>query len=195
MLDILGLDAEKLGKRLISKKEMGDSTEILFQGIEVHPQYDEKMCIFLENKSLFSSLHNIPERKQEYENAVKRYNLLYKDNQDSLLNSLKRLDVLLKKYNIETQIIPKQLTKDVFYYRDHQQEPLNEIRNTYERNRLKEKFETLDRLFYKPNYLHPSITIIFIGVVIGVWIILLLLYLIWSVRNRKLITGNVKEKE
>ncbi|MGE8535826.1 hypothetical protein KYG33_11270 [Chryseobacterium sp. D764] len=195
VLDILGLDAEKLGKRLISKKEMGDSTEILFQGIEVHPQYDEKMCIFLENKSLFSSLHNIPERKQEYENAVKRYNLLYKDNQDSLLNSLKRLDVLLKKYNIETQIIPKQLTKDVFYYRDHQQEPLNEIRNTYERNRLKEKFETLDRLFYKPNYLHPSITIIFIGVVIGVWIILLLLYLIWSVRNRKLITGNVKEKE
>ncbi|MBP2616798.1 hypothetical protein [Chryseobacterium jejuense] len=186
VLDILGLDAGELEKRIISKKEIGDSTEIIFQGIEVHPQYDEKMCIFLENRLLFSSLHKVPERGQQYQNAVKRYNLLYKYSQDSLLYSFQRLDVLFKKYNIETQIVPKELTKDVFYYRDHQQEPLNAIRNTHERGDLKDKFVTLDRLFYKPNYLHPSIVGFFIGAVIGVWFILFLLYLIWNFRNRKL---------
>ncbi|AZA80678.1 hypothetical protein C1637_12390 [Chryseobacterium lactis] len=185
VLDILGLDDGELGKRIISKKEIGDSTEIIFQGREVHPQYDEKMCIFLESKLLFSPLHKVPERQQQYQNAVKRYNLLYKYSQDSLLSSFQKLDVLLKKYNIETQIVPKELTKDVFYYRDHQQEPLNAIRNTYERNELKDKFATLDRLFYKPNYLHPSISGIFIGVVISVWLILFLLYLIWNFWNRK----------
>ncbi|WP_045503150.1 hypothetical protein [Chryseobacterium sp. StRB126] len=185
-LDFLGLDDKELEKRIISKKEIGDSTEIIFKGEEVHPQYDEKMCIFLENKFLFFPLHNIPEQKQQYQNAVKRYNLLYKYNQDSLLYSFQRLDVLLKKYDIESQIVPKDLTKDVFYYRDHQEEPLNAIRNTYERGQLKDKFATLDRLFYKPNYLHPSIIEIFISVVIGVWFILFLLYLIWSFRNRKI---------
>lgn len=186
VLDILGLDAETLGKRFISKKEIGDSTVILFQGIQVHPEYDEKICIFLGNKILFSPLHKVPERQQLYQNAVKRYNLLYKYSQDSLLSSFQKLDVLLEKYNIETQIVPEDLTKDVFYYRDHKQEPLNAIRNTYERNDLKDKFRTLDRLFYKPNYLHPSITEIFIIAVTGVWLILFLLYLIWNFRNRKL---------
>lgn len=186
VLDILGLDAETLGKRFISKKEIGDSTVILFQGIQVHPEYDEKICIFLGNKILFSPLHKVPERQQLYQNAVKRYNLLYKYSQDSLLSSFQKLDVLLEKYNIETQIVPKDLTKDVFYYRDHKQEPLNGIRNTHERKDLKDKFATLDRLFYKPNYLHPSITEIFIIAVIGVWLILFLLYLIWNFRNRKL---------
>ncbi|UKB80394.1 hypothetical protein [Chryseobacterium sp. MEBOG07] len=195
VLDFLGLDAKELEKRIISKKEIGDSTEIIFKGVEVHPQYDEKMCIFLENKSLFSPLHKISEPQQQYQNAVKRYNLLYKYNQDSLLYSFHRLNVLLKKYNIETHIVPKELTKDVFYYRDHQREPLNEIRNTYERNNLKEKFATLDRLFYKPNYLHPSIMGIFITVIISVWFILFLLYLIWNLRRRKLSSGDFKGSE
>ncbi|PWN61565.1 SH2 domain-containing protein [Chryseobacterium viscerum] len=195
VLDFLGLDAKELEKRIISKKEIGDSTEIIFKGTEVHPQYDEKMCIFLENKSLFSPLHKIPEPQQQYQNAVKRYNLLYKYNQDSLLYSFQRLNVLLKKYNIETHIVPKELTKDVFYYRDRQREPLNEIRNTYERNNLKEKFATLDRLFYQPNYLHPSIMGIFISTIIGVWFVLFLLYLIWNLRRRKLSSDNFKESE
>ncbi|UTX46649.1 hypothetical protein [Chryseobacterium sp. MA9] len=195
VLDFVGLDAKELEKRIISKKEIGDSTEIIFKGVEVHPQYDEKMCIFLENKNLFSPLHKIPEHQQQYQNAVKRYNLLYKYNQDSLLYSFQRLNVLLKKYNIETHIVPKELTKDVFYYRDRQREPLNEIQNTYERNNLKEKFATLDRLFYKPNYLHPSIMEIFISVVIGVWFILFLLYLIWNLRKRKLSSGDFKGSE
>jgi hypothetical protein len=186
VLGILGLDSEKLGKRFISEKEIGDSTEILFQGIEVHPEYDDKICIFLENKLLFSPLHKVPERQQLYQNAVKRYNLLYKYSQDSLLSSFQKLDVLFKKYGIETQIVPKELTKDVFYYRDHRNEPLNAIRNTYERGQLKEKFVTLDRLFYKPNYLHPSIMEIFFSAVIGVWVVLFLLYLIWNFMNRKL---------
>ncbi len=186
VFDVLGLDSGELEKRIISKKEIGDSTEIIFQGIEVHPEYDDKMCIFLENNLLFFPLHKVPERQQQYQNAVERYNLLYKYSQDSLLSSFQKLDALLKKYNIETQIVPKDLTKDVFYYRDHKLEPLNGIRNTYERNDLKDKFATLDRLFYKPNYLHPSITEIFIIAVTGVWLILFLLYLIWNFRNRKL---------
>lgn len=186
VLGILGLDSEKLGKRFISEKEIGDSTEILFQGIEVHPEYDDKICIFLENKLLFSPLHKVPERQQLYQNAVKRYNLLYKYSQDSLLSSFQKLDVLFKKYGIETEMVPKELTKDVFYYRDHRNEPLNAIRNTYERGQLKEKFVTLDRLFYKPNYLHPSIMEIFFSAVIGVWVVLFLLYLIWNFMNRKL---------
>ncbi|MFZ4930300.1 hypothetical protein [Chryseobacterium sp. Mn2064] len=185
VLDFLGFDFKELEKRIISKKEVGDSTEIIFKGMEVQPEYDDKMCIFLENKLLFSPLHKVPEPKQQYQNAVKRYDLLYKYSQDSLLNSFKNLNALLKKYNIETQIVPKDLTKDVFYYRDHSREPLNEIRNTYERDDLKDKFETLDRLFYKPNYLHPSIREIFFGVVIGVWLGLFLLYLIWNFRKRK----------
>ncbi|ROI01547.1 hypothetical protein EGI16_16760 [Chryseobacterium sp. G0240] len=185
VLDFLGLDTNELEKRIISEKKIGDSTEIIFKGAEVHPQYDEKMCIFLENKNLFSPVRTVSEYRQQYQNAVERYNLLYKYSQDSLLYSFQRLDVLLKKYNIETQIIPKELTKDVFYYRDHHQEPLNAIRNTYERNSLKEKFTTLDRLFYKPNYLHPSIRQMFISAVISVWLILFLLYLIWNFRSRK----------
>ncbi|UCA57745.1 hypothetical protein KB553_11795 [Chryseobacterium rhizoplanae] len=190
VLDLLGLDDKELEKRIISKKEIADSTEIIFKGEEVHPQYDEKMCIFLENKFLFFPLHKIPEEKQQYQNAVKRYNLLYKYGQDSLLGSFQRLDVLLKKYNIESQIVPKDLTKDVFYYRDHKLEPLNGIRNTHERKDLKDKFATLDRLFYKPNYLHPSIVEFFISAVLGVWFILFLLYQIWNFRNRKLSSDN-----
>ncbi|WP_228459102.1 hypothetical protein [Chryseobacterium bernardetii] len=54
VLDLLGLDDKELEKRIISKKEIADSTEIIFKGEEVHPQYDEKMCIFLENKFCFS---------------------------------------------------------------------------------------------------------------------------------------------
>ncbi|WP_336965167.1 hypothetical protein [Chryseobacterium contaminans] len=195
VLDLLGLDDKELEKRIISKKEIGDSTQIVFKGAEVHPEYDDKMCIFLENKFLFFPLHGIPEQKQQYQNAVKRYNLLYKYSQDSLLSSFQKLDVLFKKYNIESQIVPKELTKDVFYYRDHRNEPLNEIRNTYERGQLKDKFVTLDRLFYKPNYLHPSIVGFFISAVLGVWLILFLLYLIWNFRNRKLSSDSFKGDE
>lgn len=184
VLDILGLDAKELEKRIISKKEIGDSTEIIFKGSEVHPQYDENMCIFLENKILFSPLHNASKQQQQYKNAVARYNLLYKYSKDSLLHSFQKLDILLKKYNIESQIVPKDLTKDVFYYRDHQDEPLNGIRNTYERNNLKERFDILNRLFYTPNYLHPTIRVIFFGVIAGVWFILFSMFLMWNFRNK-----------
>ncbi|WP_232815999.1 hypothetical protein [Chryseobacterium capnotolerans] len=193
MLDILGFDDKELEKRIISKKKIGDSTEVIFKGVQVNPQYDEKMCIFLENKFLFYPLRKIPEHKQQYQNAVKRYNLLYQYSQDSLLTSFQKLDVLFKKYDIETQIVPKDLTKDVFYYRDHHQEPLNAIQNTYERKDLKDKFATLDRLFYKPNYLHPSIREIFFSAVIGVWFILFLLYLIWNFTRKNLSSDSVKE--
>jgi len=189
----LGLEPKEFTKRIISKKAIGDSTEIVFKGNEVDPEYDEDICIFLENKILYSPVHNVSAATQQYQNAVTRYKLLYKYNQDSLLYSFQRLDTLFKKYKIESQIVPKDLNRDVFYYRDHSREPLNEIRNTFDRARLKERFITLERLFYKPNYLHPSIQIIFMIVVLSVWIGLFMLYLIWNymkTRNHQLSTEN-----
>ncbi|WP_228451710.1 hypothetical protein [Chryseobacterium sp. SN22] len=78
---------------------------------------------------------------------------------------------MLRKYHIESQIVPKDLNHDVFYYRDHSREPLNEIRNTFDRPELKDRLVTLERLYYKPNYLHPSIRIIFMIVVLSVWLL------------------------
>lgn len=192
-MDYFGLEPKDFTKRIISKKAIGDSTEIIFKGNEVDPEYDEDICIFLENKILYSPVHNVSEATQQYQNAVTRYKLLYKYNQDSMLHSFQRLDTLFKKYKIESQIVPKNLNHDVFYFRDHNREPLNEIRNTFDRARLKERFITLERLFYKPNYLHPSIQIIFMIVVLSVWIGLFMLYLIWNymkTRNHQLSTEN-----
>jgi hypothetical protein len=192
-MDYFGLEPKDFTKRIISKKAIGDSTEIVFKGNEVDPEYDEDICIFLENKILYSPVNNVSEAKQQYQNAVARYKLLYKYNQDSMLHSFQRLDTLFKKYKIESQIVPKDLSHDVFYFRDHNREPLNEIRNTFDRARLKERFITLERLFYKPNYLHPSIQIIFMIVVLSVWIGLFMLYLIWNymkTRNHQLSTEN-----
>ncbi|WP_346986020.1 hypothetical protein [Chryseobacterium sp. POE27] len=187
------MNPRNLQKELFPKKAIGDSTEIIFKGSEVDPEYDEDICIFLENKILYSPVHNVSQTTQQYQNAVTRYKLLYKYDQDSLLHSFQRLDTLFKKYNIESQIVPKDLSHDVFYFRDHSREPLNEIRNTFDRARLRETVNTLERLFYKPNYLHPSIQIIFMVVVLSVWIALFLLYLIWNyikTRNHRLSTEN-----
>lgn len=192
-MDYLGLEPKEFTKRIISKKAIGDSTEIIFKGGEVDPEYDEDICIFLENKILYSPVHKVSETTQQYQNAVTRYKLLYKYDQDSLLQSFQNFAALLKKYNIESQIVPKNLNHDVFYFRDHNREPLNEIRNTFDRARLRERFNTLERLFYKPNYLHPSIQVIFMVVVLGVWIGLLLMYLIWNymkTRNHRVSTEN-----
>lgn len=192
-MDYLGLEPKDFTKRIISKKAIGDSTEIIFKGTEVDPEYDEDICIFLENKILYSPIHNVSQPTQQYQNAVTRYKLLYKYDQDSLLHSFQNFAALLKKYNIESQIVPKNLNHDVFYFRDHNREPLNEIRNTFDRTRLRERFSTLERLYYKPNYLHPSIQIIFMIVVLSVWIALFLLYLIWNymkTRNHRLSIEN-----
>lgn len=185
IFDILGFDKEQLTKRIISKKVIKDSTEIIFKGREVNPDYDENSCLFLQNKKLYAPIQDLPVEKQQYQNAVKRYNLLYKYKPDSLLYAFQKLDTVLKKYNIETQINPKLLAKDVFYYRDHNKEPLNGIRNTYDRTALKDKFNTVEKLFYEPNYLHPSITLIFLTVIVVVWGILFLFYVIWNSKNKK----------
>jgi hypothetical protein len=185
-MDYLGLEPKEFTKRLISKKAIGDSTEIIFKGVEVDPEYDEDVCIFLENKILYSPVHKVSQSAQQYQNAVTRYKLLYKYDKDSLLHSFQRLDTLFKKYNIESQIVPKDLNHDVFYFRDHSREPLNEIRNTFDRAKLKERVTTLERLFYKPNYLHPSIQAIFMAVVLSFWLAIFLLYLIWNyMKTRK----------
>jgi hypothetical protein len=183
----LGIEPENFTKRIISKKTIGDSTEIIFKGVEAYPESDEEVCIFLENKMLNIPVHNVSRTIQQYRNAVTRYKLLYKYDRDSLLHSFRDFTALLKKYKIESEIVPKDLNHDVFYYRDHTREPLNGIRNTFDRDKLKDRLKTLDRLFYKPNYLHPSIQIIFITVVLSVWLAMFLLYLIWNyVKTRNL---------
>ncbi|MES2487427.1 MAG: hypothetical protein V4581_15955 [Bacteroidota bacterium] len=185
VIDALGFDVTAITERIISKKTIRDSTQIIYKGAEVNPEYDKDICIFLENQRLFIPIHKIPADTQKYQNAVRRYKLLYKYKQDSLLYSFQKLDTLLKRYNIESQIIAKNLTKDAFHYRDNNQEPLAAIRNTFDRNALTDKFKTLDKLFYKPNYLHPSIRIIFFTVVISVWLFLFLLYIIGVFKSKK----------
>jgi hypothetical protein len=185
----LGIEPETFTKRIISEKTIGDSTEIIFKGVETYPENDDEVCIFLENKMLYSPVHKISQTAQQYQSAVTRYKLLYKYDQDSLLHSFRNFTALLKKYHIESQVVPRDLNHDVFYYRDHRGELLNGIRNTFDRDKLKDRLKTLDRLFYTPNYLHPSIRIIFMTVVLGVWLAMFLLYLIWNymkTRNLKI---------
>ncbi|AXB58336.1 hypothetical protein [Flavobacterium fluviale] len=184
ILDIIGLDKEVFYKRIISKKVMNDSTEIIFKGLPVHPDHDEEICIFLQNKSLFNPVKGDSVYKQQYQSAVDRYKLLYKSKKDSLTYEFKKLDTLLRKYNVETNLVPKQLTQDVFRYRDNQNEPLNGIRNNFERKALTEKFATLNKLFYEPNYLHPNIIGIYFIVIVSVWIVLSLFYAAFNKKKK-----------
>lgn len=176
ILDIIGLDKEVFYKRIISKKVMKDSIEIIFKGLPVHPDHDEEICIFLQSKSLFNPVKGDSVYKQQYQSAVDRYKLLYKSKKDSLTYEFKKLDTLLRKYNVETNLVPKQLSQDVYRYKDNQNEPLNGIRNNFERKALTEKFATLNKLFYEPNYLHPNIIGIYFIVIVSVWIVLSLFY-------------------
>jgi len=180
IFEIMGFDKEQLHKRVISKSTIGDSTAIIFKSVPVHPEHDEDICIFLENKSLFNPVHGDSINKQQYKAAVDRYKLLYNAKKDSLTYTFQKLDTLLKKYNIETNLIPKLLTQDAYHYRDNHDEPLNGIRNNFDRKALAEKFTTLDKLFYEPNYLHPNIALIYFAVIAIVWIFLFLFYILFN---------------
>ncbi|MFC0780008.1 hypothetical protein [Flavobacterium sp. HJSW_4] len=180
IFDIIGFDKEELHKRVISKRIVGDSTEIIFKSVSVRPEHDEDICIFVENKSLFKPIHGDSIEKQQYNVAVDRYKLLYNAKKDSLTYTFQKLDTLLRKFNIETRLVPKELSKDVYHYRDNHDEPLNAIRNVFDRKTLVEKFTALDRLFYNPNYLHPNIIGIYFAVIFSVWIILFLFYLLFN---------------
>lgn len=184
LLDSLGFGKKELLQRVIKKNIIKDSTEIIYKGMEVNPYYDPSICKFVENKSLYRPVRAIPLEKQQYSAAVKRYNLIYKYKQDSLLSHFQKLDTLFKKYKIETHIVPKDLTKDVVYFKEHNNEILNSIRNDYDRNALGQKFTTLERLFYEPNYLHPSIIWIFFGVVAGAWMIGFLIYILFNYKRK-----------
>lgn len=187
IFDILGIDKTDLTKRILSKKVIKDSTQIIYRGREVSPDYDNEICIFLQNKNLYSPIEDVSVEKQQYQNAVERYKLLYKYKPDSLLYKFQKLDTLFKRYNVETYLNPKQINKDAFYFRDHKGS-LNEIRNQFDRKTLSEKFQTLNRLFYEPNYLHPSIIAIYFTVIIIVWLFGFLLYILWNYKNRKLLS-------
>lgn len=180
IFDIIGFDKEELHKRVISKRIVGDSTEIIFKSVSVRPEHDEDICIFLENKSLFNPVQGDSVDNQRYKVAVDRYKLLYNAKKDSLTYTFQRLDTLLRKYNIETNLIPKLLTQDVYHYRDNKDEPLNGIRNNFDRKALAEKFKKLNKLFYEPNYLHPNIAAIYFAVIVAVGVLLFLFYLIFN---------------
>lgn len=185
ILERIGFDKEEIAKRIIKKNVVKDSTQIIYKGREVSPQYDNDICIFLENNTLLVPVKDVPVEKQQLQAAVRRHKLLYKFKQDSLLHDFQKLDTLLKKYKIETHIVPKDLTKDVLFYKEHHDEPLNAIRNNFDRKALAEKLNTLNKLFYQPNYLHPSIVPIFFTVIAVVWFILFLICVLFNLRKRK----------
>ncbi|PIF30043.1 hypothetical protein CLU81_0433 [Flavobacterium sp. 9] len=186
ILDKIGFDKDEISKRIISKKSIKVSTEIIYKGREVNPKYDEDICIFIENKSLYKPVNGIPIEQQQFDAAVKRYKLIYKYKKDSLQSNFQKLDTLFKKYKVESQIVSNNLVKDVEYYKNHNDEPLNAIRNNFDRKTLAEKFDTLERLFYEPNYLHSSIIAIFFGVIIAVWLILFLIYILFNLKRKVL---------
>ena len=184
VLDRLGIDAALIKERIIAKNVIKDSTQIIFKGLEVNPRYDQDICIFLENKNLYKPIHKVPVEKQEFEAAVKRYKLLYKYNKDSLLYAFKRMDTLLKKYNIENYFNSKKLVSDVYYYKNNNDRIVGPIANDFERKALRERIDTLDKLFYKPNYLDHSIRTIFFGVIFSVWIMLFLIYMLFNNKRK-----------
>ncbi|WP_244248454.1 hypothetical protein [Flavobacterium foetidum] len=184
ILNLLGFDKKELQKRIISKKTIKDSIEIVFKSVPVHPEHDQDICIFLQNKSLFKPVKGDSVAKQQYQSAVERYKLLYKAKKDSLTYAFQKLNTMLKKYNIETDLIPKELTQDVYHYRDNNGEPLNGIRNNFDRKALTEKFAVLERLFYEPKFLHPNIIEIFFAVIISVWLFLFLIYIAFNFKKR-----------
>ena len=184
ILDSIGFGKKELLERIIKKNTIKDSTEIIYKGRNVNPDYDEDICIFIKNKALYKPVKGIAIEKQQYDAAVKRYKLLYTIKEDSLLYNFQKLDTLLRKYKIETSIVPKDLAKDVRFYQNHDNEPLNAIRNNYDRKALTDKFDTLERLFYQPNYLHPSIIEIFFAVVVGAWLIGFLIYILFNYKRK-----------
>jgi hypothetical protein len=183
--ELFGFDQKELQKRIISKSTRKDSTEIIFKGSAVSPQYDDSICVFLENKILISPVNGQTIAKQQRQNAIERYKLLYKLNKDSLLTSFKKLDTLLKKYNIESSINPAALTQDVFHFRDKNHDQLDQIRNRFDRHALIEKINILNRLFYQPGYFHSSIRKIFFIVLFSTWLFGFVIFVFATfIRNR-----------
>lgn len=179
----IGFDKKELSDRIISKTISNDSVKIIYKGGVVNPQYDDSICVFIQNKNLFSPINKVSIYKQQYLSSIERYDLLYKYNQDSLLYKVKELDALFKKYNIKSNIEPKELTKDILYYRDNQDKPLNGIRNSFDRKTLTEKITAINNLFYHPNYLHPLIQKPFFNVVFVTWLILFIFFILINFRN------------
>jgi len=187
LLDSIGFDEHLLSKRVIDKKIVKDSTRIIYKGREVNPRYDNDICIFLENNSLFAPVNGVSITQQKYNAAVNRHKLIYKYGKDSLALNFKKLDILFKKYNIESEIKPVNLVTDVLYYSNHNTEPLNAIRNRFDRDAMSQKMATINKLFYHPNYLHPSIISIYFAVIVSAWLFLVAIYMLFN--NKKIKTA------
>jgi len=184
VLEHIGLDQSELTARIIKKNVVKDSTEIIYKGFEVHPAYDNEICIFIENKSLYSPVKGIPIEKQQYAAAVKRYQLLYNPKPDSLFAYLQQFNALLKKYNVESQIAPQNLVQELYEYKNNRERSVY-ISNNFDRASLADKFTSINSLFYNPHYLHPSIAPIFFSLVFGIWLLGWALYLLVCKRNRQ----------
>ncbi len=184
VLGQLGFDQKELLSRIITKNTVNDSTEIIYKGSEVNPRYDTAICVFVENKSLFSPIKGVAIDKQQYKSAVERYKLLYEYKPDSLLSQFQKLDRLFGKYQIENHIVSADLVDDILYYKKTDELP-TAIRNNFDRNALADKFNTVDRLFYQPNFMHPDILPIFLSVVFGIWLIGFALFIVVAYAAKK----------
>lgn len=187
IFDFIGFDKKELTKRILSKTTVNDSIKIIYKGREVNPMYQDSICVFLYNKTLISPINNISVKQQQFDFAKIRYELLYKFKQDSLLHKFQTLDTLFKKYKIETSIIPQELTKNVLKYKNEEFDDYYPefIGNNFDRKTLVEKFETLNRLFYKPQYFHESIRIFYFSLIFIAWSGLVLFFLISNFRKIK----------
>ncbi|WP_293786723.1 hypothetical protein [uncultured Pedobacter sp.] len=168
--ELPGLDQQEFQKRILSKTISKDSTQIIFRGAAVNPRFDDSICVFLENNTLLSPVNGEAIAVQQRQSAINRYQLLYQLPHDSLLHAFQKLNLLLKKYQVESAIDPATLTRDVFRFRDQDREQLDQIRNNFNRNALVEKINILNRLFYQPNFFHPSIRAIFFIVLFSTWL-------------------------
>jgi len=179
VLDSLGFGKQELLDRVIAKNVRNDSTELIYKGQQVNPTYDPDICIFVMNKALYQPINGRGLEQQQYAAAVQRYHLLYKHSPDSLLSSLQQLDTLFQAYNVESSIVPATLVKDIFTTKDNKRVEVT-INNNFDRGRLREKLDALERLYYTPNFLHPSIAGLFFSVVIGAWLIGFLVYCLFN---------------
>ncbi|NRS87177.1 hypothetical protein HNQ02_000077 [Flavobacterium sp. 7E] len=184
ILKKFNFDTRELYNRIIDKKIIGDSIEILYRGSTVRPEYDDQICIFLKNKSLLLPVHNKPNEEQRFEAAKKRYNLIYKYPKDSLISNFNKLVVVLKKYNIHNQVDPENITKGILYYKKNNHDRIELSNNDIDRVALIEKLKVLEKLSYELNYLDQSIIKLFFSIVFSVSFILSISCLLFNERRK-----------
>ncbi|VXB92592.1 conserved hypothetical protein [Flavobacterium sp. 9AF] len=185
-LNLVGIDKKEWLDNIISKEEYNDSIKIIYSGMSVNPSADDSICVFIKNRELYKPIKDELIFSQQIKLAKERYNLLYKYKKDSLHNKFNQLNDLFIKYRIESSIEPKKILNDIFYYRDNDDYYLNSLRNNFDREKLKERIDGIDKLYYSFVFLNDSLSFFFYFVVFSFWIFLSSLFLVfYFIRNRK----------